>query len=460
MKSLQSRLMVLISLSTILIFAVAVWFGYQKGRHEVEEFLDGQLMLSTRLLDAQMSHSIGALKNNTVLQNGVQPYRDLIEILAKDDRGPYEPELAFKIWDVSGQLLLQSSNAKEMPRLSQGPGQEAYFDGRLWRIASKKTNGQSLYIQTAHPLDTRHSVGLDVALNVMSPLLLGLPFLLALVYFSIGNATKPIRLLSENIKNKKIGDTTLIPMDQVLNELQPLINSFNILLNRLNRTFASERQFTANAAHELRSPIAGIKIQAQLAFSSRDPAIKEKAIGQVVMGVRRSEKLIEQMLRLARLDPDHPDNLNMDSTNVAVLVREAIRLEQSSAEEKNQRLVFYDCPDTISVVCDRELILVAVANLLGNAVKYSPQHSEILIKILLFKESIEISVSDQGPGVPESELVHITKRFSRGMNAYPNEGSGLGLAIVERIVHIHHATLEIKNLVPNGLFVGISLKRL
>ncbi len=458
MKSLQSRLMVLVSLSTILIFTIAVWFGYQKGRHEVEEFLDGQLMLSTRLLQAQMHHSVGAGKVSASQEDTAHPYRDLIEILAKDDRGPYEPELAFKIWGASGQLLLQSSNANEMPRLSQGAGQESSFDGRLWRISSKKTEEGSFYIQTAHPLDTRHSVGLDVAFNVLSPLLLGLPFLLALVYCAIRNATKPIRLMSEKIKNKKIGDTTEIPMDQVLDELQPLIHSFNILLNRLNMTFANERQFTANAAHELRSPIAGIKIQAQLAFSAREPTIKDRAISQVVSGIRRCEKLIEQMLRLARLDPAHPDSLNMHLTSISMLTREAIRLEQLGADEKNQRIVFSDCSDAIELVCDRELILVAVSNLISNAVKYSPNNSEINVKILVLKELIEISVVDCGPGIPESELAQITQRFSRGTNAFGNEGSGLGLSIVERIVQIHHAVLKVKNLVPNGLYVSILLK--
>jgi two-component system sensor histidine kinase QseC len=451
--------MMLISFSIILIFVAAVWLGYQKGRHEVEEFLDGQLMLSTRLLEAQMHHSVSVGTGSATLDHTLLPYRGLIEILAKDDRGPYEPELAFKIWSDSGQLLLQSGNANEMPKLSQGASQEASFDGRLWRVLSKKTEAQGLHIQAAHPLDTRHSVGLDVAFNVTSPLLLGLPFLLGLVYFAIKNATNPIRLLSDKIQNKKIGDTTQIPIDQVLHELRPLIGSFNILLNRVNRTFASERQFTANAAHELRSPIAGIKIQAQLALSARDAGIKDKAIGQVVSGIRRCEKLIEQMLRLARLDPDHPDTLSMHSTSIAALTREAIRLERSGAEEKNQRIEFSGCLDTVEVLCDHELILVALSNVIGNAVKYSPQNTQISIKILVLNERIEVSVSDEGPGIPENELTHVTQRFSRGVNAYPNEGSGLGLAIVERVVHIHNAALEVKNLDPNGLFVGISLKR-
>ena len=453
MKSLQTRLMVLISLSTILIFAVAVWFGYQKGRHEVEEFLDGQLMLSTRLLEAQMHHS------ESPGQLHSQPYRDLIEILAKDDRGPYEPELAFKIWNASGQLILQSSNADGMPRLDRGPGQESFFNDRLWRVSSKKTDGNAFYIQTAHPLDTRHSVGLDVAFNVMSPLLLGLPFLLTLVFFAIRNSLKSIRLLGKKIQEKKIGDTTQIPLDQVFQELQPLINSFNILLNRLNITFASERQFTANAAHELRSPIAGIKIQAQLAFSARDPAIKDRAIGHVVSGILRCEKLIGQMLRLARLDPDHPENLNMHSVSIAGLVKEAIALEQSGADEKKQRIVSVDCPDSVEVMCDHDLMLVALSNLIGNAIKYSPNCSEISVRIQVLQETVQVSISDQGPGIHESELANITKRFARGANSSTNEGSGLGLAIVERIIQIHHAALEIKNLDSNGLEVSITFNR-
>lgn len=485
MISLRNRLLLLIGLAEVILVVGAFWLSYDKGKHEAEELLDGQLILSMRLLEAQIHHdshlvngvqSNGAKGNgsqtNGAQTNGVQtagqdgqarqgktdasPYAALIELIDDADRGEYEPELAFSVWDAAQRKVLRSNNAADMPRLDVAGFNDLEMDGRAWRSYGKFAGNGSYLIQVAHPMDRRYTVGFEVAERITYPMLFALPLLMIAIYYAIQISLRPVRRLAKTISQRTGMDTQPIDTAQVLPELRPVIEAFNELLGKVETSRKHERQFTADAAHELRSPLAGIKIQAQLAWSAPDDTTKRAAIGQVLAGVQRSERLVEQLLRLARLDPDQAADMEMAPVHLRYLMLEALDLTQTERDARSQKTEL-ECDEDLCVQGDNGLLLVALVNVLGNAVKYSPPETTIHLQAKREGATTTLTVWDEGAGIPESEISEITKRFRR-VPGTQGQGSGLGLAIVERIAELHHAELGLSNRTGAGLQVMLRFK--
>ena len=452
--SLQSRLMMVLTALLCVLLTAVLLISYDKGVHEVEEFLDGQLALSNRLLDAQVQ---GMLSNGSIQADAAGEPPVLVEILERADRGEYEPELAFKVWDSAGRILLHSDNAAEMPRLAAAEDQEVSYAGRQWLISAHHSKTGSYVIQTAHPLETRDVVGLDVMWRVISPLLIGIPLLLVAVYFAIKKTFKPVFQLGKSINQRSVTDTEPIPLDDVIEELKPLIRSFNSLLARMNQSLKNEQQFTANAAHELRSPIAGIKVQAQVAALSSDGKVKNKSVQQILLGIQRCERLINQMLRLARLDPSQPDTIKRENVAVRQVVRDAIEVAANLVSERQQKVVVEGEHQESVAAVDRELLATALSNLIENASKYSPVGSDIRVWFTQSNNDVCFMVTDQGSGIPEQEIDRLMQRFARGDNIAGQTGAGLGLAIVERIVKLHGGRFELRPNEDVGMSASICI---
>ena len=452
MLSLQARLLLSVSVILLTLLTAVTVISYDKGVHEVEEFLNGQLALSHRLIDAQVQNT---MKSSVLPRMSNSQDRTLIEMIANDDRSEYEPELAFKVWNMSGSVVLQSSNAIDMPKLQIGREQEVNFDGRSWLIRNHLSSTGMYVIQTAHPLGTRALVGLDVMWRVISPLLIGIPIGLFLLYVAIRRTFRPIQQLSNQIADRDVFDTTPIILTDVIKELKPLISSFNQLLTRITKSYKSEREFTANAAHELRSPIAGIKIQAQVAEVSTDPIVKRNALRQVLLGIKRCERLISQMLRLAKLDPDHPDTLKLERVAASEIALDAIEVVASEVRDREQRILFDDRTQNLMINADSDLLSTALSNLLENASKYSPSHTVIQLVLAQRGEQVRFEIRDEGPGLPPDDLDRLKQRFARGSDTAGQTGAGLGLSIVEKIVKLHRGKLTLSSEVGQGLSVVI-----
>jgi two-component system sensor histidine kinase QseC len=220
------------------------------------------------------------------------------------------------------------------------------------------------------------------------------------------------------------------------------------LLGRLSATLDNERRFTADAAHELRTPLAALKVQAQVAMATRDPDEHKHALTQVLAGADRATRLVEQLLRLARLDPvvRLPDPLQLD---LADLAAKAVEDAQGMAATKSQKLTLSAQDTPVEINGDRDLLGAAARNLIDNALRYTPEHGEITVSASIEHGEPLLTIIDNGPGVPDAELPHLVERFYRGRDVNA-EGSGLGLAIVHRIAELHGARLEVENLSGGG----------
>ena len=460
--SLRARLLLTVSIATLLVWGAAGVASYDQALHEADELMDGQLAQSAKLLMAQVLHEADELEAKGM--SAAHP-TEITQNLDYDASHPYEQHLEFRVLNRNGLLLLRSAQAPEMGAPTPDREIATYRDiehaGQPWRQLSLRSPDGDYLVQIAHPIQERERVGLEVASQVALPILLALPILALLVYFSVRSSLKPLEELAADVAARSPDNLEVLSEPQTLRETQPLVAALNRLLSRLAATLDNERRFTADAAHELRTPLAAVKVQAQVALASTDPTDHQHALRQVLAGADRATRLVEQLLRLARLDPlaRLPQTHSLD---LAASAASVVADMQAQADTKQQQLSFTTAAAPILIQGDADLLAVALRNLIENALRYTPAGGVIEVRAdlaanLASKQPLLV-VRDSGPGVNAEEAPRLLERFYRGQaaaNAEGSHGSGLGLAIVQRIAELHGAKLEIENHASGGLEVRL-----
>lgn len=442
--SLRARLLGMLLAATSLVWLAAAWWSYGDARHEAEELLDAQLAQSARLLMAQTRHEL--------VDEGAQ-HLTAFSFLDEPGLHPYQQSLQFRIENDQGRTLL--SSATPPPVLAgQAPGYaDVFVNGQGWRVLMIDDKATRLRVEVAQSLTIREELAQKVAIRLALPVMLALPLLGGLIYLVIGRALQPLNELANKVKARTSTNLTPVEARGLPREVQPLALALNRLLSRLSRTLESERRFTADAAHELRTPLAAIQVQAEVAEDCTDPGDRRHALQQVLAGTRRATRLVEQLLRLARLDPlaglteTHPVELDVLAAQVVGEASQAAGASQLRLDPGHDSGVVVDG--------DADLLAVALHNLVGNALRHAPAGSEITVGIEQGNGEPRLWVADNGPGVPEDELPYLTERFYRGRST-TTEGTGLGLAIVQRIAELHGATLLLENRPEGGLCAALT----
>ena len=438
-RSLRVRLLAALLGVTGLIWLGAAWWSYRDARHEAEELLDAQLAQSARLLLAQTRHELVEEENHFAAY----------EVLDEREMHPYEQKLLFRIRDARGQVLLASAS----PPPTMPAGTTDYADihegGVGWRVLA--TGDGSLRVEVAQSLSIRDELARHVALRLALPVLLALPLLGGLILVVVGRALRPLDDLADKVARRTAAN--LLPVDTTAlpSEVLPLAGALNSLLERLDHALDSERRFTADAAHELRTPLAAIQVQAQVALASQKEEGRAHALEQVLAGTRRATRLVEQLLRLARLDP----LAGLPATQplaLAALARQVVEDLRLGREAERVRV---EIGDEASVMGDPDLLSVALRNLLDNALRYSPAPGQVTLAAGMEAGGMRLWVEDEGPGVAADDLPRLSERFYRGAEV-TRDGSGLGLAIVARIAQLHGASLRFENRETGGLRVTLA----
>jgi two-component system sensor histidine kinase QseC len=435
--SLRGRLLLLVSIVTLIIWIAAAAFSYRQARHEVRELMDSQMAQSAALLLAQAAHGPEDLTNlaaEMAQLRGVKKRRN-------------ELTLEFRVVGVDGRLLAQSAHGPVLTLTQELGYADIEHDGEPWRSLTLATPDNHYRILVAQSERLRDWDALEIAVKTVLPLLLFIPVLIGLIYFSVRRGLKPLDDLAGDVASRSSENLQALTGTNVPREAQPLVQALNRLLARLATTLENERRFTADAAHELRTPLAAVRIQAQVALASPDGAMHKHALHQVLAGTDRATRLVEQLLRLARLDPlaRLPDPHVLD---LVVLARATV--DEASVPERSIQLVVPDA--AVPVSGDQDLLVAALRNLIDNAARYTPPGSHITVFVRLAHGEPVLGVMDDGPGVPADELPKLIERFYRGRDNTV-EGSGLGMAIVRRIAELHDARLEVDNR-PEGGFVA------
>lgn len=440
-RSLRRRLLMSVSIGTLALWAGAAAMSYRQAQHEVQELMDAQMAQSAALLltlATKAPASLEGLASNMASLRG-----------ASD--GSNELTLEFQVRRADGSLVARSTLAP----MEEPAGALGFADfseaNAPWRGLMLATGDGAYRIQVAQSIRLRDQEALEIAAKTVLPLGLFIPLLLALIYYAVRRALKPLDDLAAEVSARSSENLHPLAGTRVPLEVQPLVDELNRLLLRLGTTLENERRFTADAAHELRTPLAAVKVQAQVALASRAEPEHQHALRQVIAGTDRATRLVEQLLRLARLDPlaRLPTGEILD---LAALARTAVEETCEIATDGRSPVRLAIVSEPVPVFGSHDLLAMALRNLIDNARRYTPRECEITVFVRLENGFPVMGVMDNGQGVPNEELPKLVERFYRGREASA-EGSGLGLAIVHRIAQLHDAHLEIRNL-ANGGFIA------
>lgn len=431
-RSLRWGLLRVVGLAALVVWTLTVLFSYQQALHEAEEMMDGHLAHSARLLQA-------LTRSN---ESRLDELAERLAVVNKRDPGVYEPPVEFQIGRGDGSILIRSADAPEIPILGAPGFTEIERDGNGWRLLNTVSDDGAYRIQVSQAMSVREYEAFEVASHTSLPLAIILPLLLLALYLSIRRGLRPLDELAADVAARSPENLAALPRQNIPQEVRPLLVALNRLLGRLDQALESERRFTADAAHELRTPLAAVKIQTQVALASTDPQKHAHALQQILAGVDRSSRLVDQLLRLARLDPlaDIPDPQPVDLLDLA---EDAMLAANAGADDDSGRVGLGEAASA-SVLGDSDLLGIAVRNLVDNALRYAPAPGRVRIDVGCDEHGPRLAVVDHGPGVPAADLGRLSERFYRGREASA-EGSGLGLAIVARIAELHGARLEFAN---------------
>lgn len=431
-RSLRWGLLRVVGLAALVVWTLTVLFSYQQALHEAEEMMDGHLAHSARLLQA-------LTRSN---ESRLDELAERLAVVNKRDPGVYEPPVEFQIGRGDGSILIRSADAPEIPILGAPGFTEIERDGNGWRLLNTVSDDGAYRIQVSQAMSVREYEAFEVASHTSLPLAIILPLLLLALYLSIRRGLRPLDELAADVAARSPENLAALPRQNIPQEVRPLLVALNRLLGRLDQALESERRFTADAAHELRTPLAAVKIQTQVALASTDPQKHAHALQQILAGVDRSSRLVDQLLRLARLDPlaDIPDPQPVDLLDLA---EDAMLAANAGADDDSGRVGLGEAASA-SVLGDSDLLGIAVRNLVDNALRYAPAPGRVRIDVGCDEHGPRLAVVDHGPGVPAADLGRLSERFYRGRDVSA-EGSGLGLAIVARIAELHGARLEFAN---------------
>jgi two-component system, OmpR family, sensor histidine kinase QseC len=423
--SLRGRLVALLVAVTTVVWGAAVAWSYFDARHEMGEMLDAQLAQSAQVLLAQAGHEIDEVP--------------VTEIAAAHR---YERRVAFQIWDVDGRKLLLRSESAPAERLSsRAEGfADRTQDDDAWRVYSRRDTERGLLVQVAERRAARDELAAAVAFHLLHPLLLALPLLALMIWAAIGRGLEPLDRVAHEVAARAPDNLAALDTAAAPREAQPLVRALNALFGRMRATLDRERRFTADAAHELRTPLAAVKTQAQVAQGAHAAAERDRALAQVVAGADRATRLVEQLLTLARLDPQEKLPTVADvELSAAALTAVSELGARAAAKEITVKL---DAPKPVVIKGDATMIEALVRNLVDNALRYTQDGGAVAVRVATEGATAMLTVADNGPGIPAAERGRVFERFYR-VAGTGESGSGLGLSIVRRIVELHHAVVSL-----------------
>jgi len=353
-----------------------------------------------------------------------------------------------QIWSSDGTHVFQSSHVVLPPRAVLG-FDDVTQNGTRYRVFSVQTPVQT--IQIAQNMDDRLARARSLAAQAVLPMALVATLLMLVLWWIISRSMAPLERTRQQVAARAADDLTALPESGLPEEVLPLVQEINLLFGRLHESFDAQRAFVANAAHELRSPLTALKLQAQsLARSSGDPQAQQVAVTRLNQGVDRAIALMQQLLLLARQESTDTEHGGLQRIDLHNLSRQVVDEAMAQAQANGITLTCEgDAPVWIDGHADNLAILLR--NLIENAVKYTPRNGRVIVGVMEQDGGARVAVEDSGPGIAQNEREHMFERFVRGA-AQPATGSGLGLSIARAIALRQGANLR---LVESGRLGGL-----
>lgn len=421
--SLQGRLLLLVlgcSLATWLLAAALTW---RDARHEVGELLDSHLAQSAALLAAQ---GVGVEED----EHGIDA-----PILHR-----YAPKVAFQVFH-EGRLAVASANAPAQPMAGAGAALQGFHTVRMnrdtWRVFATRGSAPDVQVFVGERIDARQDIAWAVLRSMLWPVAIAVPVLALAGWWSVRVGLQPLRTLGRALGQRAPDALVPVQLPRAPAEIVPVVGALNALFARMGTLLERERRFTGDAAHELRTPIAAIRAQAQVALGAHDDAERRHALAATLAGCDRAARLVDQLLTLSRLEASGTGGLQPLDLG-AVVRRVAAGLAPESLAR--QQLLRLQTQPGCTVQGDETLVAVLVRNLVDNAIRYAPAAARIDIDVRREGAAAVFAIEDSGSGLPDADLRRLGQRFFRPAGS-ASSGSGLGWSIAQRIAQVHRATL-------------------
>lgn len=421
--SLRNRLLLLLLFLFTLTWFCMMLATYYISRHEIEEVFEAQMAQLLNVLHDLTLHEIEEMQ-------GVPGH---IEFHESEPLHPYQKKMAFQAWD-RGNLILRSPNAPETILSTINGYSDTVSQGEQWHVLSQVFADSEIQFIVGVKTEVRNELVMLIMTQVFWPILITLPLLTLLILYGIQRGLKPLTTLSNEIARRNPRQLTAVSSDDIPIEISPVIQSLNDLLARLQQALDKERQFTADAAHELRTPLAALKAQAQVAGRASEPSEQRQAIDNIIRGMDRLAHIVEQLLTLARLDPENASQQH-EPLNLLKIAEQISSELAPLAIDKNIDFELL-CTEDCIIQGDQTSISILMRNLIDNAIRYTPANGAVSLRVYAGDQGCVFSVSDTGPGIPAAEHERVLHRFYRIVGS-GEVGSGLGLSIARRIMELH-----------------------
>ena len=418
--SLRARLTGALLLAVLAFAALQAAVTYRTARAETEALFDAQMQRIALSLSGSLG--AGALSDDA-------PAADT----------PAAREMIIQIWRADGVMLYRSPQGRLLPPQTAIGFSDTVAGGEPYRIYALRTATQ--VVQVAQQTEARGRMAGQLALRAVLPVALLAPVLMLIVWWVVGRAIGPIERVRRQVAARRPDDLAPLPTAGLPAEVRPLVGEMNGLLTRLSDAWDALTHFTADAAHELRSPLAALRLQAQSLQRAPDDATRAIATERLLAGIDRATRLVEQLLALARQE-GAGEGAELVSLDLTALARNALADAEPEAARHAIALTL-DAPTAHVVLrADEAALAVLLRNLLGNALRHTPPGGQVRVGVREEASVIDLTVEDSGPGIAPDERARVQDRFYR-VPGTPGHGSGLGLAIVRAISERHGAALTL-----------------
>lgn len=372
-------------------------------------------------------------------------------VMPKGEAGEEDFDFVIQVWDREGVRLYYSHPHSVLPDHAQlGLSTLQARDG-AWRVFTTRLRGQT--IQVAQPMSVRNELAAEAALRTLMPFFFLLPVLGVLIWVIVGRGLAPLARITHAVTVRTPAALHPLSEQRAPEEVQPLVHALNDLLARLKSTMDAQRVFIADAAHELRTPLAALQLQVQLVKRATDARERAETLAELEQGLQRAIHAVQQLLTLARQEPGAIERL-FAPVKLGELVRLVVAEHVRLAEARQIDLGVSSVDDKVLVQGDADALRILIANLVENAIRYTPAGGKVDVSVGIDEGRPFAEVADTGPGIPPEDRERVFDRFYRRAGA-EESGTGLGLAIVKAIAERHGAIVTLDEARGGGLRVCV-----
>jgi len=444
--SIRTFLLINLLLSVTLITSLAIIGNLFLAHKDIQTQLDAQLIQTSLRMQAFFSdydtkYSLSTIQKSLDKQVEIDTNKTAPETSATEKEA--KNTIEFQIWNRQGKLILHSTKAPKIPLSSGRTGLSTlWLDGHSWRVNTIYDPKTDLTIMVAERSNYRQQLENQLTQDSIFIMLVTYPFLGFLIWVIVGRGLDTLKKVAREVRHRAPSNLKPVDLESVPSEIEPLVTELNSLFLRLQEAFNREKRFTADAAHELKTPLAALSTQTQVALRAETTEARNQALLKVLSGVNRSTHVVQQLLTLSRMLPEATINepSQVSITKQAVDVASLLAPE-AIAKNIDLELITPDSPATI--LGNATSLNILIRNLVDNAIRYTHENGTIKIDIRENRNEVALHVIDNGPGIPEELRERVFERFFRVIGNQTT-GTGLGLGIVQQIAKLHHAEIRLK----------------